>query len=54
MIYVAKNDSYVHSASDLMQGTGVNDGASLTFESGKTYKIRIINMSALASKLYVK
>lgn len=32
-----------------MQGKGVNDLASLSFEAGKTYKIRVINMSALAS-----
>lgn len=33
-----------------MSGVGVNDGASMTFEAGKAYKIRIINMSALASE----
>jgi hypothetical protein len=32
-----------------MKGTGVNDGAQLKFEAGKSYKIRVINMSALAS-----
>jgi len=33
-----------------MKGTGVNDLASMAFEAGKTYKIRVINMSALASE----
>jgi hypothetical protein len=50
LIYVAQNDSYIHSNEDLMKGTGVNDLASINFEAGKTYKIRVINMSALASK----
>jgi len=33
-----------------MKGTGVNDLASMAFEAGKTYKIRVINMSSLASE----
>jgi hypothetical protein len=49
LIYVAQNDSYTHSNEDLMQGKGVNDLASIAFEAGKMYKIRVINMSALAS-----
>jgi iron transport multicopper oxidase len=49
LIYVAQNDSYTHSNEDLMQGKGVNDLASIAFEAGKMYRIRVINMSALAS-----
>lgn len=33
-----------------MAGKGVNDEASMTFEAGKAYKIRVINMSSLASE----
>jgi iron transport multicopper oxidase len=52
MIYVAQNDTYLSPTSDLMTGKGVNDDASLSFEAGKSYRIRIINMASLASKLY--
>lgn len=50
LIYVAQNDTYLSPNSDLMAGKGVNDDASLSFEAGKSYRVRIINMAALASK----
>lgn len=49
-IYVLHKEQYLPSAEAIRTGEGVNDNASLRFEAGKTYKIRIINMSALASK----
>ncbi|KAJ9102848.1 hypothetical protein QFC19_004576 [Naganishia cerealis] len=48
LIYVAKNGKYMNTQSELSAGTGVNDEAILPFEAGKKYRIRIINMSALA------
>lgn len=51
MIYVAKNDgngSYVGSYADLMNGNATNDNAFIPFTPGKRYRIRVINMSALA------
>ena len=48
-IYVLHKDKYLPSAAAIQSGEGVNDNAKLHFEPGKTYKIRLINMSALAS-----
>lgn len=48
MLYLAHNDSYIHSNDDLSKAVGTNNDAALTFEAGKKYRIRIINMSALA------
>jgi hypothetical protein len=48
-IYVLHKDEYLPSAAAIRSGEGVNDNAKLHFEPGKTYKIRLINMSALAS-----
>lgn len=48
-IYVLHKDEYLPSAAAIRSGEGVNDNAKLHFEAGKTYKIRLINMSALAS-----
>jgi len=48
-IYVLHKDEYLPSAAAIQSGEGVNDNAKLHFEPGKTYKIRLINMSALAS-----
>lgn len=53
-IYVLHKEDYLPSAEAIRTGEGVNDNASLRFEAGKTYKIRIINMSALASKSRLK
>lgn len=50
IIYVAKGDSYFPSADAINSGEAVSNNATIPFEAGKTYKIRIINMSALASK----
>lgn len=49
-IYVLHKEQYLPSAEAIKTGEGVNDNASMKFEAGKTYKIRIINMSALASE----
>jgi len=48
-IYVLHKDEYLPSAAAIRSGEGVNDNAKIHFEPGKTYKIRLINMSALAS-----
>lgn len=56
MIYLAKNDgtgSYVGSYEDLMNGNATNDNAFIPFTPGKRYRIRVINMSALASQSYL-
>jgi iron transport multicopper oxidase len=47
-IYVWHNGSYYPSAADIASGAAVNDNATIPFEAGKKYRIRIINMSALA------
>ena len=49
-IYLLHKEQYLPSAEAIRSGEGVNDNASIRFEAGKTYKIRIINMSALASE----
>jgi iron transport multicopper oxidase len=49
-IYVLHKDEYLPSAEAIRSGEGVNDNAKIHFEPGKTYKIRIVNMSALASE----
>lgn len=51
-IYVLHKEQYLPSAEAIRTGEGVNDNASLRFEAGRTYKIRIINMSALASEFF--
>jgi iron transport multicopper oxidase len=54
LIYVAQKDKYLHSQAELSNGTGISNalanGAIIPFEAGKKYKIRVINMSALASE----
>ncbi|ORY31018.1 Cupredoxin [Naematelia encephala] len=47
-IYVMHDGKYSPSAEAVRDGTATNDQASMLFQPGKTYKIRIINMSALA------
>lgn len=49
-IYVLKDGSYVPSVADIASGAAVNDNATIAFQPGKTYRIRIINMAALASE----
>ncbi len=44
------NNTYMNTQAELSSGTGVNDDAVLPFVAGKKYRIRIINMSALASE----
>lgn len=53
LIYVAQNNTYLSSNTDLMSGKGVNDDASMSFEAGKSYRVRIINMAALASESHI-
>lgn len=48
LVYIANGEKYLSSYEDLMSGKGTNDEAVLPFEKGKKYKIRVINMSALA------
>ncbi|ORY28145.1 putative iron transport multicopper oxidase FET3 precursor [Naematelia encephala] len=48
VIYVAHNGAYINTNEELSSGVGVSNNASLTFEPGKKYRIRIINMSSLA------
>jgi iron transport multicopper oxidase len=47
---VVKDGDYFPSADAIKSGAAVNNNATIPFGAGKTYKIRIINMSALASK----
>jgi iron transport multicopper oxidase len=53
-IYVLHKDQYLPSAEAIRTGEGVNDNAKLHFQPGKTYKIRIVNMSALASEFFFR
>lgn len=48
VIYIMHNNTYMNTQAELSSGTGVNDDAVLPFVAGKKYRIRIINMSALA------
>lgn len=54
VIYAANNGSYFNTQSEISNGTGVSNGVGneciLPFEAGKKYRIRLINMSALASE----
>jgi iron transport multicopper oxidase len=47
-IYIAKDDKYLQTNEEISSGVGVNDNAFIPFEAGKTYRLRIINMAALA------
>ena len=51
MIYFSRNETYLSPAADMSKAIRTNDDAKLTFEAGKKYRIRCINMSALASTL---
>jgi iron transport multicopper oxidase len=44
------NNTYINTQSELSSGQGVSDNAILPFQAGKKYRIRVINMSALASE----
>ncbi|KAL7410796.1 ferro-O2-oxidoreductase [Mrakia frigida] len=48
LLYVVKDSEYLVPPSELARGTGVGDRATITFEAGKTYRLRFVNMSALA------
>ncbi|KDQ13082.1 hypothetical protein BOTBODRAFT_33956 [Botryobasidium botryosum FD-172 SS1] len=48
ILYIANGGSYAASINDIMQGNQVGDRATLQFTPGKTYRLRVINMSALA------
>lgn len=50
VIYFVHNNTYYPSAEAISDGSATNNNAQLPFEAGKKYKIRIINMSALASQ----
>lgn len=47
-IYVLHNGTYFPSAEAISSGEASNDNATMVFEAGKTYRIRVINMAALA------
>ena len=49
-IYVLHGNEYYPSAEAVSNGSAVNNNATIPFQAGKTYRIRIINMSALASE----
>lgn len=54
LIYFAKNGSYLGpkpgtSPASVTSAVGFNENATLPFVTGKTYRLRIINMSALSS-----
>lgn len=51
-IYVLHNGTYFPSAEAINSGEACNDNATIVFEAGKTYRIRVINMAAL-SMFYV-
>ncbi|WVQ83313.1 hypothetical protein IAT38_005452 [Cryptococcus sp. DSM 104549] len=46
--YLVKDGKYYPSAEDVASGAATNENLSIPFEAGKKYKIRVINMSALA------
>ena len=48
-MYVVQNGSYFPSSDAVSTGDAVGNNATIPFVAGKTYKIRIINMSAFAS-----
>lgn len=48
VIYLMHNNTYINTQSELSSGQGVSDNAILPFQAGKKYRIRVINMSALA------
>lgn len=52
VIYLVKDGRYYPSAEDVANGAAVSDNLSIPFEAGKKYKIRAINMSALASEFF--
>ncbi|WOO80563.1 Iron multicopper oxidase fer1 [Vanrija pseudolonga] len=47
LIYIAKDGKYLHTNQEISSGVGNNDNATITFEPGKTYRIRVIAMTAL-------
>ena len=44
------NETYMNTQAEISAGQGVSNNAFLPFEAGKRYRIRLINMSALASE----
>ncbi|KAK8847393.1 hypothetical protein IAR55_005251 [Kwoniella newhampshirensis] len=48
LIYLVKDGQYYPSPEDVASGASTNDNLIIPFEAGKKYKIRVINMSALA------
>ncbi|WRT64797.1 uncharacterized protein IL334_001731 [Kwoniella shivajii] len=48
LIYLVKNGQYYPSPEAVASGAATNDNLSIPFEAGKKYKMRVINMSALA------
>ena len=43
LLYIAKDGKYLNTQEELSAGTGVSNRATLNFEKGKTYRLRIIN-----------
>lgn len=43
LLYVVKDSEYLVPPSELARGTGVGDRATITFEAGKTYRLRFVN-----------
>lgn len=43
VLYVVKDGEYLVPPSELAKGTGVGDRATITFEAGKTYRLRFVN-----------
>ncbi|ORX38813.1 Cupredoxin [Kockovaella imperatae] len=48
VIYVLHNDTYYPSPESISNGSATNNNAKIHFEPGQTYRIRIVNMGALA------
>lgn len=48
VIYIAQGDKYLNSNEEISSGVGVSDNAVIPFAAGKSYRLRIINMAALA------
>jgi hypothetical protein len=45
ILYIAHNGTYIQPLSEIAKGTEVGNNAVLPFQPGKTYRLRVINMS---------
>jgi iron transport multicopper oxidase len=48
LVYFAQNTSYLGPVSGTSSAVGFNENATLPFEPGKTYRLRIVNTAGFA------